>query len=142
MRNNAMVITLAMVCFSTSAFAETVSVDDNRFHRPTNGYTNVVVDTNYEQRYPLRTVISFEFPREVINVGQALNYILENSGYKLIKLNDTELETLKLYSLPIPLIHRQFYSASILQVATALVGNAFDVNVNHVSREITVLPSA
>ncbi len=134
-------ITAMLLSLSGASLAQNVSGNKGGFVQPTNGYTSIVVDTNYAQKHPLRTVLLFEYPANVKNVGQALNYILEHSGYSLAKLQETKAETLKLYSLPLPLIHRSFYSASIEQIASALIGSAYELNVDHVKREIAVIPN-
>lgn len=107
---------------------------------PTNGYTQIVVDTAYEQKKPLDTVVTIEVPNNVINVGQSLNYILQPSGYHLKELSKTDPATLNLYTIETPLNHRLFYQASVAQIIQTLVGQAFKVKVDHVLREIEITP--
>lgn len=119
--------------------AKTLSQDSSKL-TPVNGFTQIVVDTVQEQKYPLETVITIELPPNIINVGQSLNYILQNSGYHLKELSRTDPETLNLYTMEPPLSHRQFYRATVAQIVQTLAGEAFTVTVNHVEREIEITP--
>lgn len=107
---------------------------------PINGLTQIVIETTHEQQYPLDTVVTMEFPSDVINVGQALNFVLQNSGYHLRNLSKTTPETLNLYTMEIPLSHRQFYQATIGQVVNALAGQGYEVIIDNVAREIGIYP--
>ena len=107
---------------------------------PVNGYTQIIVDTAYEQKKPLDTVVTIEVPSNVINVGQSINYILEPSGYHLRELSKTDPDTLNLYTIETPLNHRLFYQATVAQIIQTLVGEGFKVKVNHILREIEITP--
>ncbi len=63
-----------------------MSTNNSEIVQPNNGYTAIVIGSNYAQKHPLRTVLSLEYLSNLKNVGQALNYMLENSGSLLAKL--------------------------------------------------------
>lgn len=135
-------ITLALSGFLIATANSSTDTPNNiQLISKTNGYTRIVVDTNYEQKHPLQTVVTMELPYTIVNVGQALNYVLERSGYKLKDLALTDKATLELYTLEIPLVHREFYEATISQIVEVLVGQAFDVKINHTKRELTIAAS-
>lgn len=73
-----------LVSLSAATSVQTMSANKTEFIQPTNDYTSIVVDTNYAQKHPLRTVLSFEYPSNIKNIRQALNYILENSVIHLL----------------------------------------------------------
>ncbi|WP_332406046.1 hypothetical protein, partial [Vibrio metschnikovii] len=77
------VYSLALI--STSAFSSTVTTNDvsGNLYLQKSGYTKIKVDTNLEQRFPLLEVRTFDIPPSIKNIGQALNYSLALSGYKL-----------------------------------------------------------
>ena len=81
-----------------------------------------------------------ELPENIINVGQAINYVLQNSGYHLKDLPQTNLKTVHLFTLSPPLSHRRFYKSTVIQIIQTLVGQAYETNVDHVNREIEILP--
>ncbi|WP_439438051.1 hypothetical protein [Salinivibrio costicola] len=60
----------------------TTDVSD-RLYEETGGYTQIKIDTNMEQKYPLLQVNSLELPMSVKYIGQSINYMLSLSGYKL-----------------------------------------------------------
>ncbi|MBD0788154.1 hypothetical protein HUO09_17505 [Vibrio sp. Y2-5] len=105
-----------------------------------NGYTQIVIDTEHEQKYPLDTVVTLSFPADVKNVGQSLNYMLQNSGYHLKELSSTDPETLHLYTLETPLSQRSYYEATVLQILQTLAGQAYELEVDHIQREVSIKP--
>lgn len=124
--------------------AETVTANSlqnkPQFVTQDNGYTKITIDTNHSQKKPLDTVLTLRFPDDIKNVGQSLNYILKNSGYHLTELEYTDPRTLKMYTLEIPLSQRSFYQATVLQIIQTLAGQAYETNINHVKREVSIRP--
>lgn len=131
---------LSVSFFSGAGDLGTQEIGDDLVQR-LGGYTQIKIDTDLEQRYPLLKVVNHNFPSSVRYVGQALNYALNFSGYSLGNLKLTNEETLKLYSLKLPLTNRQINRATTLQVIETIVGSGFDVSVNEESRIITILPT-
>lgn len=104
------------------------------------GYTQVKVDTELQQKYPLLKVTSLSFPSSIKYIGQSINYALSLSGYSLEDLKKTDYETLNLYSLKLPITNRSFQRSTTLQVVETIVGAGFEISVNEESRIITITP--
>jgi len=122
-----------------TSFTETESPITTKIS-PMNGFTQIVIDTTQEQKKPLETVVTLELPMDITNVGQAMNYVLQNSGFHLQPLSETSSDTIYLYTIDLPLGHRLFYQATINQIIETLAGEGYEVVVNHVRREIQVTP--
>ena len=72
-----------------------------------------------------------KIPASIVNTGQALNYVLYSSGFALKDLRQTDVETLKLYSLKVPLVNRSFFRVTVEQIiAETLIGDAYVMNVD------------
>ncbi|PSU31687.1 hypothetical protein [Photobacterium lutimaris] len=126
-------IAAASLAISTAAFANTHYVNAG-------GYTKIVVDTKHEQKNPLHTVLTFEFPTSIQNVGQAINFVLQNSGYQLEDLDDTDDMVLHLYTLQFPVSHRAYRNSSVEQIISTLAGRGYEIEVNDHRRRIAILP--
>lgn len=133
-------ITLGSAAHATETFTQESIDSESQKLTVNNGYTQIVIDTTHEQKKPLDTIITMELPENIINVGQAINYVLQNSGYHLKDLPLTDLETVHLFTLTPPLSHRRFYQSTVIQIIQTLVGQAYETNVDHVNREIEILP--
>ena len=107
---------------------------------PVNGYTRVVIDTEYEQQNPFSVVVNIEAPSVVVNNGQMLNFLLLKSGYQLADLKHTESETLFMYALPLPNTLRVIRMSTLDQALRVVIGKGFDYSVDHITRTVTIRP--
>ncbi|WP_217521094.1 hypothetical protein [Vibrio metschnikovii] len=132
------VYSLALI--STSAFSSTVTTNDvsGNLYIQKSGYTKIKVDTNLEQRFPLLEVRTFDIPSSVKNIGQALNYSLALSGYKLDDLKITEQKVLNLYTLNLPFTNREFAVATTMQVIETIIGAGFVAHVDDKTRTVRI----
>lgn len=106
-----------LLSLSGSTFAsEQANEIPKQYKQNLDGYTQIVIDTDDEQKNPLIKVISIEIPASIVNTGQALNYVLYSSGFALKDLRQTDVETLKLYSLKVPLVNRSFFRVTVEQI--------------------------
>ncbi|WP_278183631.1 hypothetical protein [Vibrio misgurnus] len=131
-------ITSLAIAINANASEPATTDVSKKLYVQTGGYTQLKVDTNLEQKYPLLEVRSLEMPASIKYIGQGLNYILSLSGYRLSALRETDTETLSLYSMKLPLTNRTFTTANTLQVVQTLVGVGFDVEVNEISRTVQI----
>lgn len=99
----------------------TTDVSD-RLYEETDGYTQVKIDTNMEQKYSLLQVNSLGLPMSVKYIGQSINYMLSLSGYKLEPLEHAEKDVLYLHSLKLPVTNRTFKKSTTLQLVKKIVG--------------------
>ncbi|MCA2016144.1 hypothetical protein LDJ79_08480 [Vibrio tritonius] len=102
------------------------------------GYTEVVVDTSFEQKNPLQRIVSLALPPAVKTVGEAINFVLDKSGYTLQSLQQTQYPVLNLYTTQVPLVNRKFIRTNLMQIITALIGKNFHFEVDNTLRVITI----
>ena len=88
-------------------------------------------------RNPLQTVVSVHFPRqEVETVGDAIEYLLLRSGYRLCDDTVTEAQQ-RLTNFPLPEAQRRFDFVTVRRGLELLGGQSYSPNVDHVLRTIS-----
>ncbi|MDF9399107.1 hypothetical protein [Vibrio sp. 1180_3] len=105
------------------------------------GYTQIVVDTKFEQKYPLLQVTNLEFPFSIKYVGQAMNFALALSGYQLENINESSYEILALYSKKLPIVNRSFTRSTTKQILEVIIGNGYTIDINETSRIVRIRKS-
>ena len=73
----------------------------------------------------LATTITLSFPARIVTVGEAVQYLLQRSGYRLATAPVTTPETADLLTLPLPAVHRHLGPITLVQALETLVGPAF-----------------
>ena len=73
----------------------------------------------------LATTITLSFPARIVTVGEAVQYLLQRSGYRLATAPVTTQETADLLTLPLPAVHRHLGPITLAQALETLVGPAF-----------------
>lgn len=104
-----------------------------------NRFVGVKVNKNEQQNDPLNTVIKITVPESISTVGQAINFILEDSGYTLSPVTEMQNETKTLLSRPLPRIHRNFQLLTLRTILKTCAGDSYLLMVEPVKREINFL---
>lgn len=73
----------------------------------------------------LATTITVSFPERIMTVGEAVLYLLQRSGYRLVTAPATGPDTADLLTLPLPAVHRHLGPVTLTQALETLVGPAF-----------------
>jgi type IV pili sensor histidine kinase/response regulator len=76
------------------------------------------------------------FPRDVVTVGSAIKYLLNNSGYQMIDTHTLDPASIQMLLLPLPDIDRDLGPMTLLQGLQTLAGQTFQVVVDPVHRLI------
>lgn len=85
---------------------------------------------------PLAVVVQLKFPREAIqNVGDALRYLLQRTGYTIRPADDYST---RLFQLPLPESQRKLGPARVSTLAQVLSGANYRLCVDRFGREIVV----
>lgn len=73
----------------------------------------------------LATTITVSFPERIVTVGEAVQYLLQRSGYRLATAPVITHETADLLMLPLPAVHRSLGPITLSQALETLVGPSF-----------------
>jgi len=99
-------------------------------------YITVFNKPKPEQVDLLHQTIQVRFPQNVMTIGDACNDLLKISGYSFVDINKRN-ESLKItLSKPLPLIDRDFGPMSLKDALTTLMGPAFTLTSDPVSRTV------
>ncbi len=105
-------------------------------------YQTIENKPQYSQIFLLVQRIHVRFPQNVQSVSDAMNYLLQFSGYSLAPTNERS-DSLKItLRKPLPIIDRELGPVTLRDGLLTLVGPAFDITHNPIHRTVnfTVKP--
>lgn len=100
-------------------------------------YSKVFNSPSAEQLNPLRVVVKTKIPQSIKTVGETIDYLLIRSGYTLLERDRMSMEAQNLLSLNLPAVHRKIGPLTLDVMLKALIGDAFEMVVDPVTRKIT-----
>ncbi|WP_305845460.1 hypothetical protein [Photobacterium leiognathi] len=133
-----LLVVVALLASSQACLANTQSNPNNLNEFVTNGLTVVNVDADIQQKDPLQTVATINFPQQVSTVGQALNYLLLRTGYTLAPKSEMKDHSLRLLQMPLPLVQRKLDLITVNNAIQTLIGQGYSYTVNYIDRTILI----
>jgi len=85
----------------------------------------------------LEATVTVQLPARIQTIGEAVRYLLHRSGYRLPTIESTEPDTLALFVLPLPAVHRHLGPMTLRAALETLAGPAFHLVQDPVHRLIT-----
>ena len=119
---------VSVIFLSTLVQAETVQVGR---------YISVEATATEDQMDPLNVVIELSFPSQVKTVGDAIDNLLVESGYRLADNSVQRAATDILLNLPLPRVHRSMGPISLKEALIVLAGKPHRLVVDPVRRWVT-----
>ena len=102
----------------------------------TGRYTAVLAVPTDAQRDPLQAIVTIDFPEDVQTIGQAVNLVLSDTGYKIRDVLYWDVEVFALVQHPLPLVQRKLGPLTVLDLLKTLVGRAFEVVIDPLDRRV------
>lgn len=115
-------------CFSLQA--EPVPVQVGR-------YAAIAPTPTPSQKDLLSIVVQMRFHANILTVGEALDYLLLRSGYRLSNEVRENPALVVLSQYPLPEVHRELGPITLREAMTMLAGPAYQLVENHYQREIS-----
>lgn len=104
-------------------------------------YAYLLPGSHYAQRHPLKvTIAQMRFPQEVATVGDALDYLLERSGYRFDEERSRWAQTILLPQ-PLPEVHRDLGPIHLAEALGVLAGSAWRLKANPLYRTLVIEPA-
>ncbi len=100
----------------------------------TGRYSAVAAVPTPAQQAPLNAIIAVEFPEGVTTVGQAIQRLVNGTGYGLSDILYWDVEVLELFERPLPDVHRTLGPLSVLTALKVLMGPTFHLVIDPVHR--------
>ena len=85
----------------------------------------------------LATTVTVRFPNRIQGVGEAVRYLLQRSGYRMANIEATSPDTIELFTLPLPAVHRSLGPIMLRDALKTLAGPAFHLVQDPVHRLVT-----
>jgi len=85
----------------------------------------------------LTTTMTVRFPNRIQTVGEAVRYLLQRSGYRLANVESIGPDTVALFALPLPAVHRSLGPMTLREALETLAGSAFHLAQDPVHRLVT-----
>ena len=124
---------LCLLAFGGGAVAADGAPEHLRLAR----YTTAAALPDPTLTQPLAVLAHVSFPRDAVTtVGEALDYLLLRTGYRL---GDADAPANALLGLPLPEAHRQLGPYSVHAIAAVLVGSAYELQVSEIDRRVVVV---
>ncbi|HEX7635861.1 MAG TPA: hypothetical protein VF427_11350 [Noviherbaspirillum sp.] len=106
-------------------------------------YTTQIQAPDAGAMNPLAVVAHIRFPRgEVNTVGDAIAYLLLRTGYVLADPAQLDASVKNLFDRPLPESHRQLGTYRVELMLQLLMGDAFELRVDHLRRIVSYSPKA
>ncbi|MEZ5574071.1 MAG: pili assembly chaperone [Halioglobus sp.] len=99
-------------------------------------YSVMAVEPSAGQRDLLSVTTALTIPSDIERVGEALHWILRDSGYRLAADSVLSDEVKALLALPLPVAHRQFEPMPLRTLMGLIIGPAFQIVQDPVHRLI------
>ena len=85
----------------------------------------------------LATTLTIRFPERIQSLGEAVRYLLQRSGYRLAKVESIGPDTVMLFALPLPAVHRSLGPMTLRDALNTLAVQAFNLVQDPVHRLVT-----
>lgn len=103
----------------------------------TNRYTHTSTALDHSQTDLLSVIITIQLPSSIRTVGDAIRFVIAQSGYQLDESAAVDDSQYYLYQLSLPETHRYFDHVTLQSVLDALGSKSYSLVVNPVKRTIS-----
>ena len=130
--NPGAVTAICIACLCTVA-----SVNLQASDIQTGRYSMVSSAPTQAQSELLEASVTVQLPDRIQTIGETVRYLLQRSGYRLAASESTAPETLALFALPLPAVHRHLGPMTLRDALETLAGPAFHLVQDPAHRLIT-----
>ena len=133
-----LILVIFLPLLSLQAFGH--STESNRTSREeysVGRYSSVSTEPTQAQMDLLAVIIEIRFPQSINSVGQALENMLVNSGFRLAELSAADPSLSILLNSPLPNVHRSLGPVSLRTALNILSGASWDLIIDPVHRLVS-----
>lgn len=134
---NRLLITISFIFLSSLVQANGYTSHPDPSETRIGRYSTVNPGPTPSQKSLLDTIIHTRFHQRITTVGQALDFLLMRSGYRLMKEDQKNVSLMILYNYPLPEVHRDIGPIKLRDALQTLAGPAYRMVIDPLSRVIT-----
>lgn len=128
---------VAATAIFVAGFCTVASVNLQASDIQTGRYSMFSTAPTKAQAELLETTVTVQLPARIQTIGEAVRYLLQRSGYRLATEESIEPDTLALFALSLPTVHRHLGPMTLRDALETLAGPAFHLVQDPVHRLIT-----
>ncbi|MCU7943539.1 MAG: hypothetical protein KZQ87_12755 [Candidatus Thiodiazotropha sp. (ex Cardiolucina cf. quadrata)] len=115
-----MVRTLGLICTLVCANLAAEEIQVGR-------YSLLVATPTQAQAELLATTVIIQYPARIQTVGEAVRYLLQRSGYRMVSTELIGADAQVLFALPLPVVHRSLGPMTLRAALETLAGPLFQL---------------
>ena len=119
------------------AICVVVSMNLQAKDRQVGRYSSLATTPTEAQTELLAATMTLRFPSRIQTVGEAARYLLQRSGYRLANVESIGPDTVALFALPLPAVHRSLGPMTLRDALQMLAGSSFYLVQDPVHRLVT-----
>lgn len=101
-------------------------------------YTSISNRPTIAQRDPLLAISEFRFNSRVKTVGEAINQVLQDTGYSLVPITQLPHIVQEVLKKPLPVTQRELGPITVSEALKVLIGDdVFYMRIDHLNRLVT-----
>ena len=127
---------LAATLCTASGLSSAETIEQSQITVLDSRYVNVRAVPKPGQTDLLSNIVELKFPDQIHNIGRALEFVLQQYGFRLADCQTVTPEQYLLFMLPLPNPHRQLGPMTLDDTLSTLGGEGFVRSVNPVNRTV------
>jgi len=128
-------VAASAICFAGLCTLTSVNLQANDVQ--VGRYSSLTAAPTESQTELLATTVAVRLPGRIQTVGEAVRYLLQRSGYRLAAPESIGPDTVALFALPLPAVHRSLGPMTLRDALKTLAGPVFQLIQDPVHRLIT-----
>jgi type IV pili sensor histidine kinase/response regulator len=126
---------LIICCGASASVLADASPESSVFAMQVARYSVMPPTATPAQADLMAVVVNIKFPQQVSTVGEALDFLLRRSGYRLVDTDSPAMTILQ--ALPLPAVHRQIGPLTLNNALLTLAGSAYRLSVDPLHRTLS-----
>ncbi len=128
---------VSLIAIGVAGICTFASMNLQAKDRQVGRYSSLATTPTEAQTELLATTMTLRFPSRIQTVGEAARYLLQRSGYRLARVESIGPDTVALFALPLPAVHRSLGPMMLRDALEMLAGSAFHLVQDPVHRLVT-----
>jgi len=132
------IFAIAALLASILSHAQGLTTSVDRGEVQVGRYTTLPAGPAPNDSNPLAVIATVNFPRgHVYSVGNAIDYLLLRTGYRLVDRDELDADVQNVMALPLPESHRRLGPYRVDAMLSVLLSKPYKLRINHLDRTVS-----